>query len=194
MCTEEKRMGMVMGEAKAEQLTAEPPACAADEELTKVDAAEEETEQNADAAEMTQESSEEGNPKVDSITIEIGELRMICPIITSIGEHVSRLFDGRVEFGSFSNDEDDIVIDLLKRMYRRERYFEALELLELTFLLIEYYEPVELLDIVRGTGDPGSCRAFLKGFINASARTDLDILRSDIALKDAEDNRGGTDE
>ena len=72
----------------------------------------------------------------------------------------------------FDNDEDDLAIDILKHLYRAGQYFEALALLELTFLLRGFYEPVELLNIVQNTGDEDCCRLFLNGFICESCRTD----------------------
>ena len=63
---------------------------------------------------------------------------MNCPIIIQIGARTAQIFDDWVEMSDFDNDEDDLVIDILKHMYRAGQYFEAMALLELTFLLKGY--------------------------------------------------------
>lgn len=205
MCTEEKRMGMVMGEAKAAQPTggqaavpAEPakmaePETAAKTPDEKAPVQEDKKSVEAEAAaEATPEEPAESNTpaeEIHSIVIEAAEMHVICPIIIQIGARTAQIFDDWVEMSDFDNDEDDLVIDILKHMYRAGQYFEAMALLELTFLLKGYYEPVELLNIVQNTGDEDCCRLFLNGFICESCRTDLMILKNSIRKQ-----AGGNDE
>lgn len=214
MCTEENRMGMVMGEAKAAQpvgrqaaaIPSEPektnPA-PANGQMTKpgeaVKAPEEKApvqedvkESAVDAAKAAEENPAENDAPAEEITgivIEAAEMHVICPIIIQIGARTAQIFDDWVEMSDFDNDEDDLVIDILKHMYRAGQYFEAMALLELTFLLKGYYEPVELLNVVQNTGDEDCCRLFLNGFICESCRTDLMVLKNSIRKK-ADDNDG----
>lgn len=216
MCTEEKRMGMVMGEAKAAQPTG-GQAAAAPAEPAKMNSApvqkaepqeavktpdakapmqedknSVEAEAAAEAAPEEPAESENDTPaeeEIHSIVIEAAQMHVICPIIIQIGARTAQIFDDWVEMSDFDNDEDDLVIDILKHMYRAGQYFEAMALLELTFLLKGYYEPVELLNIVQNTGDEDCCRLFLNGFICESCRTDLMVLKNSIRKK-TEDNDG----
>lgn len=204
-------MGMVMGEAKAAQPVggqaaapseptkmAEVPAQKAEpQEAVKA------PEEKAPVQEVVKESAvdvakaAEENPagnddpaeEITGIVIEAAEMHVICPIIIQIGARTAQIFDDWVEMSDFDNDEDDLVIDILKHMYRAGQYFEAMALLELTFLLKGYYEPVELLNIVQNTGDEDCCRLFLNGFICESCRTDLMVLKNSIRKK-TEDNDG----
>lgn len=204
MCTEEKRMGMVMGEAKAAQpaggqaaVPAEPakmaavPAQKAEPEAAaktldeKAPAQEDkksvEAEIAAEAApEEPAESDVPAEEEIHSIVIEAAQMHVICPIIIQIGARTAQIFDDWVEMSDFDNDEDDLVIDILKHMYRAGQYFEAMALLELTFLLKGFCEPVELLNVVQNTGDEDCCRLFLNGFICESCRTDLMVLKNSI--------------
>jgi len=118
--------------------------------------------------------------EIHSIVIEAAQMHVICPIIIQIGARTAQIFDDWVEMSDFDNDEDDLVIDILKHMYRAGQYFEAMALLELTFLLKGFYEPVELLNVVQNTGDEDCCRLFLNGFICESCRTDLMVLKNSI--------------
>lgn len=206
MCTEEKRMGMVMGEAKAAQTatgqTAAPAAPskmetapaggqkAGPKEAVKSpdeNAPVQENKKNANA-EAAAKAAPEENPaesdvpaeEIHSIVIEAAQMHVICPIIIQIGARTAQIFDDWVEMSDFDNDEDDLVIDILKHMYRAGQYFEAMALLELTFLLKGFYEPVELLNVVQNTGDEDCCRLFLNGFICESCRTDLMVLKNSI--------------
>lgn len=212
MCTEEKRMGMVMGEAKAAQPTggqaavpavpgkmeavpaqkAEPEAAAkASDEKAPVQEDMNKSVENAAAKtapeEKPAESDAPAEEEIHSIVIEAAQMHVICPIIIQIGARTAQIFDDWVEMSDFDNDEDDLVIDILKHMYRAGQFFEAMALLELTFLLKGYYEPVELLNIVQNTGDEDCCRLFLNGFISESCRTDLMVLKNSIR-KQADDN------
>ena len=209
MCTEEKRMGMVMGEAKAAQPVGGQVAVAPSEtEKMKPEAAGEQRiepqeavktpEEKAPVQEAVRESAEDAATKaateekpsenendapaeeITGIVIEAAEMHVICPIIIQIGARTAQIFDDWVEMSDFDNDEDDLVIDILKHMYRAGQYFEALALLELTFLLKGSYEPVELLNVVQNTGDEDCCRLFLNGFICESCRTDLMVLKNSI--------------
>lgn len=207
MCTEEKRMGMVMGEAKAAQpiggQAAAPsapkmmetapaggqkagPEEAANSPNEKAPVQGDKKNANAEAAAKAVEENpaegkkEEPAEEITGIVIEAAEMHVICPIIIQIGARTAQIFDDWVEMSDFDNDEDDLVIDILKHMYRAGQYFEAMALLELTFLLKGFYEPVELLNVVQNTGDEDCCRLFLNGFICESCRTDLMVLKNSI--------------
>lgn len=200
-------MGMVMGEAKTAQTangqTAAPSASrktgVAPVQKTEPDTVEKDPDEKAPVQEDMKESAEtapEEKPtesnlpaeeEIHSIVIEAAQMHVICPIIIQIGARTAQIFDDWVEMSDFDNDEDDLVIDILKHMYRAGQYFEAMALLELTFLLKGYYEPVELLNIVQNTGDEDCCRLFLNGFICESCRTDLMVLKNSIRKK-TEDN------
>lgn len=200
-------MGMVMGEAKATQPTggqiaaapAEPakmnPAPAGEQKAEPQEAAkapdekapiQEDMKESARATpeEKPAESDASAEEEIHSIVIEAAQMHVICPIIIQIGARTAQIFDDWVEMSDFDNDEDDLVIDILKHMYRAGQYFEALALLELTFLLKEFYEPVELLNVVQNTGDEDCCRLFLNGFICESCRTDLMVLKNSIRKQD----------
>ena len=154
-----------------------------------IPAADEDTGEEEPGKPAPEDNTEEPvDNEIQAIVIEAKEMHLLCPIVIRMGARTSRLFDDRVEADEFENDEDDIVIDLLKRMYRAGEYFEALELLEMIFLMINAYEPVELLDIIQSMGDAECCRLFLTGFINESSRTDLEILRKSIGRHDEETN------
>lgn len=199
-------MGMVMGEAKAAQqvggqavapseptkMAAAPAQKAEPQEAVK--APEEKAPVQDDMKESAADAAAKGaeeNPaendapaeEITGIVIEAAEMHVICPIIIQIGARTAQIFDEWVEMSDFDNDEDDLVIDILKHMYRAGQYFEAMALLELTFLLKGYYEPVELLNVVQNTGDEDCCRLFLNGFICESCRTDLMVLKNSIRKK-----------
>lgn len=198
-------MGMVMGEAKAAQPAGGQVAAAPSEpakmkpapvQKAEPEAATKTSDEKAPvqedkksveaeaAAETAPEKAAESNvpaeEEIHSIVIEAAQMHVICPIIIQIGARTAQIFDDWVEMSDFDNDEDDLVIDILKHMYRAGQYFEAMALLELTFLLKGYYEPVELLNIVQNTGDEDCCRLFLNGFICESCRTDLMVLKNSI--------------
>ena len=116
----------------------------------------------------------------DAVVFEIPAINTVCPMITVMGARVARSFDMEVEMGAFECDEDDIVIDLLKRLYRAEMYVEGMELLNMVLSMIQCNEAIELADTAMQTLDDGCCKQFLESFICGSSRCDLEHLQKAI--------------
>ena len=116
----------------------------------------------------------------DAVVFEIPAINTVCPMITVMGARVAKSFDMEVEMGAFECDEDDIVIDLLKRLYRAKMYVEGMELLDMALSMIHCNEAIELADTAMQTLDDRCCKQFLESFICGSSRCDLEHLQKAI--------------
>lgn len=113
----------------------------------------------------------------DAVVFELPAINTVCPMITVIGARVAKIFDTEVEMGAFESDEDDLVIDILKRLYRAKMYVEGMELLDMVLSMIHCNEAIELADTAMQTLDDGCCKQFLESFICGSSRCDLEHLQ-----------------
>lgn len=139
------------------------------------------TAEEMDPEEFTEDQME-ADPldDADTVVFEIPAINTVCPMITVMGARVARSFDMEVEMGAFECDEDDLVIDLLKRLYRAKMYVEGMELLDMVFSMIRCNEAIELADTAMQTLDDRCCKQFLESFICGSSRCDLEHLQKAI--------------
>lgn len=116
----------------------------------------------------------------DAVVFKLPAINTVCPMITVMGARVAKIFDTEVEMGAFESDEDDLVIDILKRLYRAKMYVEGMELLDMVLSIIRCNEAIELADAAMQTLDDGCCKQFLESFICGSSRCDLEHLQKAI--------------
>lgn len=94
-----------------------------------------------------------------------------CPqIIKEIAKGVSYWFEYLTEVGTFENDEDDQITELILMLYRRGCYAEAVGLLRLVFTAADCDPAHALLALIHDRGDDRREECFIKAFMDVSMR------------------------
>ena len=91
-------------------------------------------------------------------------------IIAEIAQGVSDCLELETEMGSFMNDEDDLLVDLLLMLYKGGNYREAVLLLRLAFTVTGNDSAVALLSIIRDGNGGKVEESFMKEFMVRSQR------------------------
>ena len=111
------------------------------------------------------------NKEKDQTVKADAEMELTCPaIITEIAQGVSGWFEYATEYGTFENDEDDQVTELLLMLYRGGSYKEAVKLLKLVFTSMNFDSACALLSLIHDSQDDKREEAFVKAFMTASTR------------------------
>ena len=86
-----------------------------------------------------------------------------CEVIRAIAKNAASEFEEASEF-IFENEEDDMIENLLSRLYLKEAYWEAVDMLYTIFTLVDMREAAAILDILGSCGSGDVAREFLEQF------------------------------
>lgn len=93
----------------------------------------------------------------------------VCPLIDDIGRQAAYGFDLAREY-AFEHDEDEILLDLMMRLYIDDKYMEAVDMLTITFALIGADQMYTKMALVAASGRDDIYELFLDSFIDHSER------------------------
>ena len=105
---------------------------------------------------------------------------MSCPLVDEIAKRAAYAF----EFASetvIENDEDDLIFDLMMRLFASGNAMEAVDVLMLTFSLTGMTEIAAILDVIAVSGRDEVYELFMRCFTEHSERCEVHhILIEDI--------------
>ena len=93
----------------------------------------------------------------------------MCPIIDEIARKVADGFEIASEC-MFENDEDEIIFDIIMRLIGNGDLMEAVDVLTLSFSLVDAKETYALASLIANTGRDDVYRQFLQSFAEYSGR------------------------
>ena len=100
----------------------------------------------------------------------------ICPVIDEIAKKTVYCFELASEC-AFENDEDEILFDLMMRLYADDKCMEAVDMLMMAFSLVGMEEAIAIVGIVAVTGRDDVYRMFLQRFIAHSDRCRVQSIK-----------------
>ena len=98
-----------------------------------------------------------------------GRCDELCPIIDKIAELCDRGFEIAAET-SFERDEDEVIFDLMVRLFAKGMSMEAVDVMAMTFSLIGAEEAFMLVALIASCGRDDVCESFMLSFFEHSKR------------------------
>lgn len=96
----------------------------------------------------------------------------ICPMIDEIAMQVAAGFEVAADV-CFENDEDEIIFDLMMRLFAGGMYMEAVDVLTMAFSLVCEEKAYALTALIANSGRDDACRMFMQSFIEHSERCEV---------------------
>ena len=105
----------------------------------------------------------------------------MCPMIDEIAKQVAKGFELATE-RVFANDEDEIIFDIMMRLFASGNLMEAVDVLTLTFSIIDSVDAYALCALIANSGRDDVYRQFLLSFAEHSGR--CEIKHIDLKISD----------
>lgn len=102
-----------------------------------------------------------------------------CAVVDVIALQTAHGFELAAE-NIFENNEDEIIFDLVMRLFAKGEYMEAVDVLFISFSLIDAREISSLVSLIASTGREDVCREFMYKFVMHSDR--VDVKKVDIVI------------
>lgn len=103
-----------------------------------------------------------------------------CPLVDEIAKRAAYEFELASET-VIENDEDDLIFDLMMRLYASGNAMEAVDVLMLTFSLVGMTEIAAVLDVIAVSGRDEVYELFMRCFTEHSERCEVHhILMEDL--------------
>ena len=96
----------------------------------------------------------------------------MCPMIDDLAKQVAIGFEYASE-NVFENDEDEIIFDIIMRLFASGNYMEAVDMLTLAFCLIDADQIYALCAFIANSGRDDVYEQFLVSFAEHSGRCEV---------------------
>lgn len=105
---------------------------------------------------------------------------IVCPLVDEIAKRAAFAFEYAAET-VIENDEDDLIFDLMMRLFSNGNVMEAVDVLMLMFSLTGMTETAAILDVIAVSGRDEVYELFMRCFVEHSERCEVHhILIEDI--------------
>ena len=95
-----------------------------------------------------------------------------CPLVDELAKKAAYAFEFAAET-VIENDEDDLIFDLMMRLYASGFAMEAVDVLMITFYLLDMTDICNVLDVITESGRDDVYELFMRCFIEHSERCEV---------------------